>query len=541
MAYSLCFGQHYVAPDSINYYKQIEEYIKNTPNFYSDSSEGGIIKSVKRELNILSPRLYPHGDIRIASKAIYEYADDYNKKNLYRSPNSGASPEWDCLGPNDNPTEGFKYASDCIGVGQMHRITFDPNYDAVTNQTIYAASSFGGLWKTINRGDNWSICGTDQGLPISSVADIAISHQHTNILFIGTGQADVYNPEYNNLIAKNPIFSTGTYRSTDGGDTWESINSGIKSASENLLEAQVTRSLKISPINENLLYMATSNGLFKTINATGSADWQQSFPGENYDDYDYRGVELKPTNDDVVYVSGKFVYRSIDGGVNWDKLDFPLNSNFTSIRCNIAVTPANHDNLYAYFIGEETVGSNTIIKAYVYYFDGANYYPLDSFLDGGGQNVVDPSWNAITVSPINENKVYYGRTKVRYINDSGTLTNPLISEIGYWTSGFHADVHDLVFEPISTDPRLYCANHGGISIREYPSSSTWIRKNNGISNALLFNVGYSPNNPEIKTISNQDNGTTLYRNWGSNSEWKTLNQIGDGYFTQIDAYDNDIV
>ena len=70
------------------------------------------------------------------------------------------------------------------GVGRINNVTFDPNNDDI----LWVGSPSGGLWKSIDGGQNWT-SNTDL-LPNLGVSDIAIDPSNTNIMYIITGDRD---------------------------------------------------------------------------------------------------------------------------------------------------------------------------------------------------------------------------------------------------------------------------------------------------------------------------------------------------------------
>ncbi len=122
-----------------NFYDFVNAYYDQAP---PSDEEGGDRKEVERASMMWGERLYPHGDFTIASNAMYDYVINYDD-------NCGEqyNPNWTELGPLTVPMQnpdGESSAANSRGIGQIHRITFDPQYNIGTNQTIYAASSFGG-------------------------------------------------------------------------------------------------------------------------------------------------------------------------------------------------------------------------------------------------------------------------------------------------------------------------------------------------------------------------------------------------------------
>src|SRR5215204_5869093 len=105
--------------------------------------------------------------------------------------------------------EGLKYRS--IGPawgGRVARASGVPG-DPLT---YYAATASGGVWKSTDGGFNWKPIFDDQ--PISSTGSIAVSPSDPNVIYVGSGEANIRG----NVAAGN-----GIYRSTDAGKTWKHV------------------------------------------------------------------------------------------------------------------------------------------------------------------------------------------------------------------------------------------------------------------------------------------------------------------------------
>ncbi|HLJ95614.1 MAG TPA: hypothetical protein VKU02_20730, partial [Gemmataceae bacterium] len=79
-------------------------------------------------------------------------------------------------------------------------------------QVYYAATASGGVWKSTDSGINWKPVFDDQ--PVSSVGSIAVAASNPNVIYVGTGEANIRG----NVAAGN-----GIYKSTDAGKTWQQV------------------------------------------------------------------------------------------------------------------------------------------------------------------------------------------------------------------------------------------------------------------------------------------------------------------------------
>ncbi|BDS14387.1 WD40/YVTN/BNR-like repeat-containing protein [Aureispira anguillae] len=84
------------------------------------------------------------------------------------------------------------------------------------------------------------------------------------------------------------------------------------------------RNIIVHPTNDQILLIATSQGIFRTQNRGFS--WEQVLVGPAATgggfvlDTEWRGLEFHPTNPDIVYASGRNIYESVDGGQTWTAL-----------------------------------------------------------------------------------------------------------------------------------------------------------------------------------------------------------------------------
>src|SRR5438128_3377454 len=79
-------------------------------------------------------------------------------------------------------------------------------------ETYYFGSVGGGVWKTNDAGRTWKPIFDSQ--PIASIGAIAVAPSDANVIYVGSGEADMRSSISN---------GNGMYKSTDGGKTWMHI------------------------------------------------------------------------------------------------------------------------------------------------------------------------------------------------------------------------------------------------------------------------------------------------------------------------------
>ncbi|OYW02287.1 MAG: hypothetical protein B7X11_03715, partial [Acidobacteria bacterium 37-65-4] len=146
----------------------------------------------------------------------------------------------------------------------------------------YFGATGGGLWKTTDKGENWTPV-TDGQIHSSSVGAVAVSESNPDIVWIGMGES---------CIRGNIMSGDGVYKSTDAGKTWTHI--GFE-------DSPVISKIRINPTNPDIVYVAAFGKL--------------SAPSEK------RGV-----------------YKSTDGGKTWKRTLFRDNK---TAAIDISIDPKN--------------------------------------------------------------------------------------------------------------------------------------------------------------------------------------------------------
>src|ERR1700730_12287775 len=190
--------------------------------------------------------------------------------------------------------------------------------DARPNE-YYMGATGGGLWKTTDAGVTWKPV-TDGLINHSSVGAVAVSASNPDVVYIGTGEAD---------IRGNIIQGGGAYKSVDAGKTWTHIG---------LTETQVISKIRVHPTNPDLVYVAAfghhaapnpDRRVFRSKD--GGKTWEKVL----FRDDKTGSIEivLDPNNPQVIYVAlweafrnshmmssggpGSGMFKSTDGGDQW--------------------------------------------------------------------------------------------------------------------------------------------------------------------------------------------------------------------------------
>jgi photosystem II stability/assembly factor-like uncharacterized protein len=186
----------------------------------------------------------------------------------------------------------------------------------------YMGATGGGLWKTTDSGVTWQPV-TDGLISSSSVGAVAVAPSNPDVVYIGTGEAD---------IRGNIIQGDGAYKSIDAGKTWSKIG---------LAETQNISRIRVHPTNPDLVYVAAfghhavpnpDRGVFRSKD--GGRTWEKIL----FRDSKTGAVEivLDPNNAQVIYAAlweayrnswemssggaGSGLFKSTDGGDHWTEI-----------------------------------------------------------------------------------------------------------------------------------------------------------------------------------------------------------------------------
>ena len=192
----------------------------------------------------------------------------------------------------------------------------DPN-------TFYFGAVGGGIWKTTDGGLVWTPIFDDQH--VASIGSIAVAPSDPNVIYAGTGEAD---------IRSSLSSGDGVYKSIDAGKTWRNV--GLRNSK------QIGRIL-VDPKNSDIVYIAVlghaygpnpERGVFRSRD--GGQSWQKVL--DSGPDIGATDLAFEPENPQVIYATtwqarrspwsqyaplekpGGGLYKSTDGGDHWSQI-----------------------------------------------------------------------------------------------------------------------------------------------------------------------------------------------------------------------------
>jgi photosystem II stability/assembly factor-like uncharacterized protein len=156
--------------------------------------------------------------------------------------------------------------------------------------TLFAGTS-SGVYKSVDGGQSWQP--RNLGLGTRSVSTLIISGRNKDILLAGT-------------------LGGGLYRSDNGGDSWQSWRRGLESPASYVTE------LVASDDGRTIYFGASGDGVYRSAN--WGEDWQLASSGLDRQ-ADISALTLGGSNDQMLWLgtSDGELFQSIDGGNSWSK------------------------------------------------------------------------------------------------------------------------------------------------------------------------------------------------------------------------------
>jgi len=272
--------------------------------------------------------------------------------------------------------------------GRTRAIVIDP--DDATKSTWFVGAATGGIWKTTNKGNNWT--NISASLPNLSTNALEMAKSNHNVMYAGTGES---------FPGGTYLYGSGIFKTTNKGTTWS-----LLSATSGNKNFEYVNRIVIDFQDENILLAATNGGIFK------STDGGLSFTQKYSSATNVEQIIAEPGNFNIQYASvkGVGVLKSTDAGETW-----VLSNNQLTVtgRIELAISPVNTSNLFASVDGDlpSVYISRDKGASWVIYKQGLN--PED-FLTQGAYD------NAIAAHPFDQNSVYVAGVNINKINFSGT-------------------------------------------------------------------------------------------------------------------------
>ncbi len=345
-------------------------------------------------------------------------------------------------------------------------------------EIYYIGAAGGGVFKTTNAGHSWNAIFTKYP---SSIGAIALAPSNNNLIWVGTGEANIRN---------DIIDGHGVYYSPDGGSTWKFM--GLKDA------GQISK-IVIDPNDPKTVFVAAighawapnkDRGLFKTTD--GGKNWKKVLFVN--DTTGVSDVVFQPGNPELMLAgtwqvirhpwglidggAGSSIYESKDEGETWQKLSKGLPKSPLG-RISFATSLSNPDHVYALI--ESKHGT---------LWDSQNFGKDWKMVSNNHDINVRPFYfSRMEVAPNNDDKLYFLSFLITESTDGGKSVKSI-------NNGIHVDHHSIWIDPQNPN-RIIEGNDGGV-YQSLNGGKDWIYFNNipieefyqvAADTQLVYNLG----------------------------------------------------
>ncbi len=265
----------------------------------------------------------------------------------------------------------------------------------------------------------------------------------------------------------------GVYKTIDGGENWNQINSGI--------DDNFIRSIAVHPQLSNIILAGTyHNGLYRSTNSGQTWEFVDSIQDTTIFDIKF---DLQDENTVYVGTYTKGVYRSWDSGVSWQHLS---PDSVSTAAFTIIIDP-NNSNIVFYSNSDE----DRVYKSTDY---GQNW---ELFFEG--IKII-----SFAIDPNNSDNIYMGLLDgplYKTINGGQTWETILIDN-------HNEIITDILISPINSNI-IYLSSAFGTVFRSDDWGLTWEDFSSGILASSVLQLKFQPYS--TSTLFATTNGGAIYK------------------------------
>ena len=390
---------------------------------------------------------------------------------------------------------------------------------------LYASFATGGLWKSSDAGKTWKSIFDQQGT--LSVGNMAIAPSNSDILYVGTGEANIF---------RASLPGIGMFKSVDAGKTWQHI--GLENTST------IAR-VVVHPKDPSIVYVAAGGnewsynndrGVYQTTD--GGKTWKKILG--NDDKSGCIDLRMDPSDPNTIYASmwnrirkrwsdpvpedGDHIYKTTDGGKTWRPLTNGLPETRNTGRIGIDISRSNPAVIYAFVDNHDKKREpkkgeldpygrirEIIVKGVEVYRSndkGENWTKVSESNDFMERFCGTYGWvmGQIRVNPMDENCLYILGLAMAKSNDAGK-TWKIFQPVDTTGDYIHGDNHGLWIDPADSN-YIINADDGGVAVT-YNGGIKWKNFYKDIPTTQFYNITYDSRVPYNIIGSVQDEGSLM--------------------------------
>ena len=320
--------------------------------------------------------------------------------------------------------------------------------------TYYMGATGGGVWKTTDGGQTWNNI-SDGYFNTGTIGAIAVAPSNASVIYVGTGESPIR--------GVTTSHGDGVYKSTDGGETWTHLG---------LEDTRQIAKIEIHPDNPDLVYVGAqgnpwapseARGVYRSTD--GGANWDKVLFVDETTGASFLDIDVNQPGTRYVGMwdhqrlpwdvrsggPGSGLWKTTDGGDNWVELTEGL----PELMGNTGVTVSPADSSRVYAMIEAAEGG-------IYRSDngGESWQRVN-----GDPGIRDRGWyyTHIFAHPTDADSVYVLAASMVRSSDGGATLEEIDTP--------HGDNHDLWINP-SNPGLMVQGNDGGANV-SFNGGETW--------------------------------------------------------------------
>ncbi len=426
--------------------------------------------------------------------------------------------------------------------GRVSDFAFDPQ----NPYTFYVGLGTGGLMKTTDNGGSFQAIFEKQA--VASIGAVAVAPSDPKVVWVGTGEAADRN---------SVSWGDGVYLSNDGGSSWNNV--GLK-------DSRIIARIAVHPTNPDTAWVAVvgelwgpsqERGLYKTTDAGKTWKAVLQAPNPHSNKVGCVDVVIDPSEPNTIYAAmyarqrlplafisgppctdGKDlggIFKSIDGGSTWKKLEKGLPSGTGRIGLDVCRT--NPKIVYAVLQSDEG-GMSGIddIKSK----KGGVFRTEDGGESWTRTNPLDPRpfyFSQIRVDPANDQRIYVLGFALHVSDDGGkTFREDHFEKV-------HPDCHAMAID--YRNPKRVLLGTDGGAYQSFDAGKSWEHLSR-MAAGEFYRINVDMSVPFRICGGLQDNlnwiGPSMTRSKEGilNSDWINIGG-GDGFSCAFDSEQSNLV
>ncbi len=440
--------------------------------------------------------------------------------------------DWQEIGPNPLVDPDLGNVS-----GRVSALALDPNDN--TGNTLYVGSAYGGVWETTN-----ALSGSPHYVPISdptqslAVGCIALDGSVSpSIIYVGTGEGDMSGDSY---------YGVGIMKSTNGGANWTLTSTANSPSGPVSLFGLTFCRILVDPKNPQVLLAAaqgtrgyldngltTSTGVYRSTDGGNSWNYVTTgITGTNFAGHPCSDLAYDSSNSTYyAAIRGLGVYRSTNQGNSWTQTTTPFPSGQPGTDSVLFRAALAVQNGTVYVLMSDVNGAPSVLGPGDTGLSqstngGQTWTPISLPPGAASDGAFSLGWYNLYLAVPPGGGLVAGAVDVWYAaaaNGNSTTWNPLTD---WGASVSHADQHAFVALDANN---WFIGNDGGVwETSKGASTIGWNNLNTDLRTLQFESVSPDLENAGTFVGGTQDNGTETAI--GNGPTWN-ISLGGDGGYT----------